>query len=124
MPNTWLVHIIDDDDAVRDGLQMLLEMEGFAVRSYGSAPAFLATAPAAYGCVVTDLEMPQMSALELMEDLRARGNLIPVVVMSGRFLPGTAQEAARRGAFAILDKPFDQETILAVVRSARQAAGG
>jgi two-component system response regulator FixJ len=114
-----LVHLIDDDEAVRDALGLFLRVRGLEVRDYASADAFLATAgPGLAGCVITDVQMPRMTGLELLRRLRDQGLALPLIVMTGRAERHMADEAVRHGAAAFIDKPFDPETMLAAVRGA------
>lgn len=113
------VHVIDDDDAVRDSLVTLLDAAGFVVSAYGSAFEFLAgldTAPS--GCVVTDVCMPQMSGLDLLKQLRDRLPQFPVIVLTGEADVPTAVEALKNGALDLIEKPYSAETIVAAVRQA------
>lgn len=113
------VHIIDDDDAVRDSLAVLLEIRGVPVATYESAEAFLAAlAGGAEGCVVTDVQMPGMSGLELLTKVRAEGHALPVIVATARSRRSLAAEAMARGAAALLEKPFTPDDFLAAVEAA------
>jgi FixJ family two-component response regulator len=105
------IYVIDDDDAVRDSLRMLLEAEGFTVVDFACGAEFLRLArPDGHCCIVLDVNMPGMSGLELLD--RIRGNtLIPVVLMTGGPGPATAKAAARAGA-VLLEKPFQQRELL------------
>ena len=114
-----LVHIVDDDAAVRDALGRLLTAEGFDVRVHASAEALLAELPdEAGGCVVTDLHMPGMTGLQLIEALRARGHAVPCVLVTGR--PPRGPEGARLAALAceMIEKPFGPDEVVAAVRRA------
>jgi two-component system, LuxR family, response regulator FixJ len=114
------VHIIDDDDAVRDSLAVLLEIREAPVVTYASARAFLdalAHGDVA-GCVVTDVQMPGMSGLELLATLRAQRYDLPVIVASARGGRAMAEEAMAHGATAVLDKPFDPDAFVAAVTEA------
>lgn len=122
MAATPLVHVVDDDDAVRDSLTLLLEAAGFAVRTYGSATALLGAAMGAVGCVVTDVRMPEMDGLELQRRLAETGARLPVIVMTGHGDVPIAVEAMRAGAADFLEKPFDDEQLLASVRRAIAAS--
>jgi two-component system response regulator FixJ len=114
-----VVHLIDDDDAVRDAVSILLRSRGLQVRTYASAEAFLGSAPAqAPGCVLTDVQMQQMTGLELLARLGADRAVLPVIVMTGRAERTMAIEALRGGAVAFLDKPFAPDEVLDAVRSA------
>lgn len=113
------VHIIDDDDAVRDSMAVLLEIRGMPVATYESAEAFLAVlAQGAEGCVVTDVQMPGMSGLELLAKVRAEGHDLPVIVATARSRRTLAAEAMARGAAALLEKPFTPDELLAAVEAA------
>lgn len=118
-----LVHVIDDDEAVRDSLGFLLEAAGFQVAIYGSGRAFLeAWAPELDGCVVTDVRMPGMTGLELAAQLNAMGSTLPVVVITGHGDVPLAVEAMKVGAHDFIEKPFDEEAILSAVGSALAAS--
>jgi two-component system response regulator FixJ len=119
MPPNSLVHVIDDDDAVRDSLEFLLRTAKIDVRTYDSATAFLNTvSDGAFGCIVTDVRMPGMSGVDLLRQLKARGSTMPVIVITGHGDIQLAVEAMKIGAADFLEKPFDDETLLASVRSA------
>ena len=124
MPIEAIVHVVDDDVAVRKSLAFLLASDGIAVRLYETATAFLANADAAAsGCLVTDIRMPEMDGIELLRQLSARGSTIPVIVMTGHADVPLAVEAMKAGAIDFIEKPFDDELFLAAVRTAlsRQA---
>lgn len=106
-----MVHVVDDDDAVRDSVRSLLESHGFAVRDYASARAFLADGGDG-GCLLLDLHMPEMSGLDLLETLRTRRNDIPTIIMTGRSDAGLKARAQRSGAIAFLDKPVDEDELM------------
>ncbi len=113
--------MIDDDDAVRDSLAFLFESAGIPVRVYDSALTFLKTADAGVsGCVVTDVRMPDMSGLDLLRELTARGVRAPVVVITGHGDVPLAVEAMKAGAFDFLEKPFDDERLLAIAKRAME----
>jgi two-component system response regulator FixJ len=119
MPPNSLVHVIDDDDAVRDSLEFLLRAAKIDVRTYDSATAFLNTvSDGAFGCIVTDVRMPGMSGVDLLRQLKARGSTMPVIVITGHGDIQLAVEAMKIGAADFLEKPFDDETLLASVKSA------
>lgn len=113
------VHIIDDDDAVRDSLAMLLEAHDVPVATYASAPAFLdALAAGLKGCVITDIQMPRMNGMELLSALKAGGHRLPVIVVTARTGRAMAAEAMVQGAAALIEKPFAPEKLLDLIRSA------
>ncbi len=119
MPASQVVHVIDDDADVRQSLAFLLDTAGLPVRVHESAVAFLEALPTAEdGCVVTDVRMPEIDGLELQRRLRARGNSMPVIVMTGHGDVALAVEAMKAGAVDFLEKPFDDEVLLAAIRTA------
>ena len=114
-----VVHLIDDDEAVRHALAFLLMTSGFAVRAYESAEAFLkASGGAAAGCVVSDVRMPGMDGLALQRHLAGAGIGLPVIIMTGHADVPLAVEAMKAGAVDFIEKPFDDEILLAAVRLA------
>jgi len=118
-----MVHVVDDDDAVRDSVRSLLESHGLAVRDYASARAFLAADGGGGGCLLLDLHMPEMSGLDLLETLRTRRNDIPTIVMTGRSDAGLKARAQRSGAIAFLDKPVDEDELMNSISHALASAG-
>jgi two-component system response regulator FixJ len=114
-----LVHVIDDDDAVRDSLSVLLSTIGFETRSYPSATDFLEGLDRHDpGCVITDVQMPGMSGLELLDRLSGRSADFPVIVLTGRADVAMAVDALKAGAADFIEKPFDSDVLLAAVRAA------
>jgi two-component system response regulator FixJ len=113
-----IVHLIDDDEAVRTSLAFVLEMNDLAARTYASALEFLEVADAASGCVVTDVRMPGMSGLELVRRLKERAIGLPVVVMTGHGDVPLAVEAMRAGVIDFIEKPFEDEVLLRSIRMA------
>lgn len=114
-----LVHVVDDDAAMRDSLRFLLKISGFQTRTYASGPELLAAAAEGIaGCVVTDMHMPEMTGLELMQRLREAGVGLPVIMISGQGDMALALEAMRLGALNFLEKPFEDELLLASIRKA------
>jgi two-component system response regulator FixJ len=114
-----VVHVIDDDEAMRQSLAFLLGTVGMEVQTYESAVAFLKVAPdAKAGCVITDVRMPELSGVELLRRLRELKLGIPVIVITGHGDVPLAVEAMKTGALDFLEKPFDDEVLLASVRSA------
>ena len=113
------VFIVDDDDAIRDSLQILLECAGFQAESFSTPLAFLESdAPSRPGCLLVDVRMPQMSGLDVQERLARDGRAIPVVVMTGHGDVPLAVRAMKAGAVDFVEKPFEEESLLAAVRSA------
>jgi two-component system response regulator FixJ len=110
------IYIVDDDEAVRESLQLLLEASGYTVRTYASAPAFLeAAAGLDFGCLIVDLQMPEMDGLELQRRLAERGIALPVVVVTAHGDVATAVRAMRAGAIDFVEKPFTTEAIKASI---------
>lgn len=117
------VHVIDDDDGLREALAFLLEVNGIEARFYPSAQAFLDAATDAGGCILTDIRMPGMTGLELVRELRARGSTTPVVVMTGHGDIPLAVEAMKAGVIDFLEKPFDDDRLLDALRTGLAAPG-
>jgi len=118
-----VIHVIDDDDAMRDSLEYLLEAAALSVQTYASADAFLATiADLAPGCIVTDVRMPGMSGLDLARTLAERRLPHPVIVITGHGDVPMAVEAMRAGAVDFLEKPFEDQALLGAIRFALSAA--
>ncbi|PWC88485.1 nitrogen fixation protein FixJ [Azospirillum sp. TSH100] len=113
------VFIVDDDDAIRDSLQVLLECAGFRAESFSTPLSFLdSDAPSRPGCLLVDVRMPQMSGLDVQERLARDGRGLPVVVMTGHGDVPLAVRAMKAGAVDFVEKPFEEEALLAAVRSA------
>ena len=118
-PDSAVVHVIDDDEAVRQSLAFLLRANEVEVQTYESGVAFLGVAPALKsGCVITDVRMPEMSGIELLRRLKELKIFLPVIVITGHGDVPLAVEAMKFGAADFLEKPFDDEVLLAAVRSA------
>lgn len=117
--NEPVVHIVDDDASVRDSLAFLLDCSGLATRTHSSAVAFLAALPdLEQGCVITDVRMPEMSGLELVETLKQRNAGFPVIVITGHADVPMAIQALHVGVSDFIEKPFSDEAILLAVRTA------
>ena len=117
MPQT--VFVVDDDDAVRNSLRMLLKSAGVHAEASASAQEFLSTYEVTQpGCLVLDVRMPGMSGLEMQHELNLRGATIPVIFITGHGDIPMAVEAMQHGAFDFLQKPFrDQELLDRVQRA-------
>jgi two-component system response regulator FixJ len=114
-----LVHVIDDDEPARQSLAFLLGTAGVEVHTYDSAVAFLNVATEVKtGCVITDVRMPEVSGIDLLHRLKELRVDVPVIVITGHGDVPLAVEAMKIGAFDFLEKPFDDEMLLASVRSA------
>jgi two-component system response regulator FixJ len=123
MAQSPLVHVVDDDAAVRDSLRVLLESADLSVRTYESATAFLEVLSSlGSGCVLTDVRMPGLDGLELQRRLSASGVRLPVIVMTGHADVPIAVEALKAGATDFLEKPFDDMQLLEAVRGALAAS--
>jgi two-component system, LuxR family, response regulator FixJ len=119
MQSDVVVHVVDDDAAVRKSLAFLLASEGLPARLHESASGFLDDAPRIEaGCIVTDVRMPGIDGIELIRRLKDRGIALPVIVMTGHADVPMAVEAMKEGAIDFLEKPFGDEVFLAAVRSA------
>ena len=112
------VFVVDDDPDVRQALARLLESAGWRVATFSSAERFLEAAADANGCVVLDLAMPGLNGLELQQALEARGSVLPIVFLTGRGNVASSVQAMKRGAVDFLEKPVDDERLLAVVSDA------
>jgi two-component system response regulator FixJ len=119
MGGSDLVHIIDDDDALRDSLSFLLSSAGIKTKTYETATGY-ANDPerGACGCILTDVRMPGMSGIDLLRKLKSDGLAVPVIVMTGHGDVPLAVEAMKLGALDFVEKPFDDDALIASVRSA------
>lgn len=114
-----IVYVIDDDESVRHSLEFLLDAAEIRVRSFASADAFLkASPPLAGACVITDVRMPGTGGLELAEILKQRSAGIPVIVITGHADVPLAIQAMKAGVSDFIEKPFDDEVLLAAIRNA------
>ena len=114
-----IVHVIDDDEAMRHSLAFLFRTARIRSETYESATAFLAALPQIKaGCVVTDVRMPGLSGIDLLRRLRELKVGLPVIVITGHGDVPLAVEAMKGGAVDFLEKPFDDEVLLGAVRSA------
>jgi two-component system, LuxR family, response regulator FixJ len=114
-----IVHVIDDDEASRQSLAFLLETAQIQVRTHASAAVFLDLLPDTdASCIITDVRMPGMSGIDLLRRLRELAIEVPVIVITGHGDVPLAVEAMKIGAADFLEKPFDDEVLLASVRSA------
>ena len=111
------VFVVDDDDAARDSLVMLLKSDGLTTKGFASAHEFLAKFDTGLrGCVVTDLRMPSMDGIELIRELKALGCLLPVIVITGHADVSRAVDAMKAGATDFIEKPYEAEQLLRAVR--------
>jgi len=115
------VHIIDDDQALRESLAFLLRAAQLEVRSFESAKTFLDALPdASLGCVITDIRMPDMNGIDLLRRLKELKVGIPVIVITGHGDVPLAVEAMKIGAVDFFEKPFNDDQLVASVRAALQ----
>lgn len=117
------VHVIDDDDFLRSVMQYILEAEGYRVVAHPSARSFLeALESGARGCVVTDVRMPGMSGIELLQHITERAVSVPIILVTGHADVQLAVQAMKLGAVDLLEKPFGFDDLISTVRAA--LAGG
>ena len=108
MANEPVVHVIDDDEAMCDSLDFMLDAAGVKARTWESAVAFVDALPAVErGCIVTDVRMPDMTGLELVQRLKQLGHPDPVIVITGFDQPGMRERCLTAGAAAYLIKPLE-----------------
>jgi two-component system response regulator FixJ len=113
------VVIVDDDEAIRDSLSVLLETRGFAVQTYASGPEVLAAHESTWrGCLLLDVRMPAMDGLEVQKELEAHENQMQVIIMTAHGDVPMAVRAMKAGAVDFLEKPIDPEHLLSCVRTA------
>jgi two-component system, LuxR family, response regulator FixJ len=119
MPHNARVFVIDDDAAMRDSLEFLLGTAGFAVTPFDSAVQFLDALPhLGFGCLVTDIRMPEVDGIELLKRLKTASIKLPVVVMTGHGDVPLAVEAMKLGAIDFLEKPFEDERLIGMLKMA------
>lgn len=119
MPKTPLVAVVDDDEAIREALCDLLMVTGLACSTFDSAPAFLNdNAPNHVDCLITDVRMPGMSGLDLLERMRAEGSNLPVIMLTSVLDPSARARALDLGAQAWLTKPVADDALLDQLKAA------
>lgn len=119
MPHNPIVHIIDDDQAVRDSLAFLLQSSRIPAAAHESGLVFLSKLAVEHqGCIITDIRMPDISGIELLRRVKELKVQMPVIVITGHGDVPLAVEAMKLGAFEFLEKPFDDEAIVAAVKFA------
>ena len=120
-----IIYVIDDDDAVRQSLEFLLKTAGMTVRGFEHAKAFLDILPqVGHGCVITDVRMPGMSGIDLLTRLKDSNPKLPVIIITGHGDISLAVEAMKIGAIDFLEKPFDDDHLIAAVRAALNRDAG
>ena len=119
MSQDKVVCIVDDDEAVRESLQVLLETMGYTVRAFESGPDFLeACAALEAGCALLDVRMPKMNGMEVQQRLNDIRSDLPVIIVTGHGDVTMAVQAMRAGAIDFIEKPFGEEALLASVENA------
>jgi two-component system response regulator FixJ len=122
MSDRTTIHIIDDDAAMRDSLAFLLDVNGYAARTYETADDFLKDdAAQTSSCIISDIRMPGMNGIELVRKLRSDGTPCPVILITGHGDVALAVEAMKAGAADFIEKPFDDTALLDAIRIALDA---
>jgi FixJ family two-component response regulator len=123
MTTQFLVHIVDDDDAVRDALTEVLDALEMSARGFASANDFLDyVTPNTAGCLVLDIRMPGISGLELQKKLRQMGSTLPIIFITGHADVPMAVEAIKLGAIEFIQKPFREQELLDAINIAMEQA--
>jgi len=114
-----MVHVVDDNPAVRDAIRWLVEQVGLSARTYATAQEFLSACdPAMRGCLVLDIRMPGISGLDLQDRLQEQGIHLPVIIITGHGDVPVAVRAMKAGALEFLQKPFNDQTLLDAIHAA------
>jgi len=123
MPHRGKVYVIDDDEAMRDSLNFLLDSANFNVTLFETALKFLDALPGLeFGCVVSDVRMPGLDGIELLKRMKAGHSRFPIVIMTGHGDVPLAVEAMKQGAVDFLEKPFEDDRLVGMIEAAiRQA---
>lgn len=125
MNNKPMVYIVDDDNAVREALTLLMQAEAIPCQGYASAEAFLAQpVQSKLGCLLLDVRMPGMNGMQLLELLKKQGVVIPVIFITGHGDVGLAVQAMKYGAIDFIEKPFNSDDLLKVVRKCLRECTG
>ena len=118
-PSGPIIFIVDDDDAVRDSLALLLGLRGYATRGFARGEEFLATIDrSASGCILLDLRLPGIDGLAVQTELAAREIPLPIIILTAHGDVATARAALKSGAFDFLEKPIDDAVLRATIESA------
>lgn len=121
MSEPFPIYVVDDDEAIRRSLSFLLKTSGYAVRLFEGGTAFLKeAADLESGCVLLDVRMPDIDGLEVQRELRARGIMLPVIIMTGHGDIDMAVAAMKAGASDFIEKPFEKAALLGCVEAARR----
>ncbi|MBO9557545.1 MAG: response regulator transcription factor FixJ [Caulobacter sp.] len=117
-----VVHVVDDDESARESLAFLLEAADFEVVSHASPESLLNALPlTGAGCVITDMRMPDMTGLELVRELNARGSRVPIIMITGHGDIPLAVEAMRAGVVDFIEKPFGESRMIDALNRALEA---
>ena len=118
-PLSPLIHLVDDDDAVRESLGLLISTVGLRVQTWADPQAFLAGFDrASIGAIVLDVRMPGISGLALVEQLLAQGVDQPVILLTGHGTVEMCRRAFKAGAAEFLEKPVDDEVLIEALQTA------
>ncbi|MCC4234307.1 response regulator [Sphingobium soli] len=121
MSQAYPIYVVDDDEAIRRSLSFLLKTSGFAVQLFEGGMPFLKEAGhLAPGCVLLDVRMPDMDGLEVQRELRGRGVMLPVIIMTGHGDVDMAVQAMKAGASDFIEKPFEKAALLACIAAAQR----
>ncbi|MBC7583594.1 response regulator transcription factor FixJ [Tardiphaga sp. vice352] len=113
------VYVIDDDAAMRESLEFLLDSAGFTVTLFSDASVFLEQMPGlSFGCVVSDIRMPGINGIDLLRSLKMKRSELPIIIMTGHGDIPLAVEAIKLGALDFLEKPFEDERLIGAIRTA------
>lgn len=119
MPDRGRVYVIDDDEAVRDLLNFLLDSADYKVTLFETALAFLDALPGLeFGCVISDVRMPGLDEIELLKRMKATNSPFPILIMTGHGDVPLAVEAMKLGAVDFLEKPFEDDRLVGMIETA------
>lgn len=119
MSDKRLVHIVDDEEAIRRSARFMLSTSGYAVECWESGATFLkGVRQADPGCILLDVRMPEMDGLEVQQQLNERGVTMPVIILTGHGDVSTAVQAMKAGAVDFIEKPFEKAVLLAAIEAA------
>lgn len=119
MPDRQLIHLVDDDDAIRHSASFMLRAAGYRVQTYADGVTFLdVVANVDPGCILLDVQMPRKDGLSVLEELGARGVSMPVIVLTGHGDVSVAVAAMKGGAVDFVEKPYEKDKLLEIIRAA------
>jgi two-component system, LuxR family, response regulator FixJ len=113
-----IVHLVDDEEAIRRSAGFMLKTSGYVVETYASGVEFLKAKAPAPGCILLDVRMPEMDGLEVQQALRERGVSLPVIVLTGHGDVNVAVRAMKQGAVDFIEKPFEKAVLLSAIEEA------